>query len=141
MVVVLIFVLGLAVGLQYNRRPTTSLTSPNTVILPIDPKSSGVRTAGLVYLLNGVVGDISFTSKDNKDGYEIKLLRSNGLETPMKFFARDDSATIVQLDKDGKESKYSLSGIKKGDSIFLNYYIDLRKDPQEPQVTKVAVSK
>lgn len=132
-----------------NQPPTIS-TKPNssipavlpnlTVSLPIPTTSSSVKSLYIVYLLNGVVDNITPITKSGKSGYEIQISSPTGPLVNQKFFVNDQTTNIVRLDKQGKETKYQLSAIQKGDSIQLNYQLDIKKQ-SEAQITKITVLK
>lgn len=109
------------------------------VILPIDPKNSSVNTAGVLYLLSGVIEQANPIGQGGKEGVEIELRTPTGPVLQKKFFVIPNSATVVYVGQDGAESKYDLYSLQKGQSVKLNFYLDLLAKDRSGQVTKIAV--
>lgn len=116
-----------------------AVTTALNISLPIESSSSAVKSLWVVYLLTGVIDNIAHVTNNNVNGYEIKISSPTGPLVNQKFFV-NDQANIVRLDNKSKEIKYQLSNLKKGDSIQLNYQLDIKKQ-SEPQVTKIAILK
>lgn len=129
-----------SVVLTKSNPPVPTVSSTLTVNLPIAASSSSVKSLWVVYLLTGVVDSIASVTKDDKSGQEIQMSSPTGPLVSQKFFASDQTTNVVLLDSKGKETKYQLSMLKKGDPIQLNYQLDIKK-PTEVQVTKIAVLK
>ncbi len=120
-------------------KPNPIAVSANPVVnVPIATDSSSVKSLYVVYLLSGVVENITPITKNNKSGYEIQMLSPSGPLIAQKFFVSDKATNIVLLDNKGQETKSQLSSFKKGDSIQLNFQIDIKKG-SEIQVTKIVL--
>lgn len=147
----LIILITLAAGgisglLIFNLGRFTSATpqpvfSPLNYTLPINPQSGAVQSAGLLYLLKGVVEEIKPASKERLSGYEILLRSPQGPNLEKRLFVSSQSATVVKLDNQNKETKYPLENIKPKDFININYYLDLKDKNKEGQVTKLIIMK
>lgn len=127
-------------GNQANNVPLPPVPAPlpaNAVMAPIETNSSAVKSLYIVYVLSGVIDSIAPAEQNKTSGYQLQILSPTGPLVDQKFFV-SDKANIVQLDKAGKETKYQLSNLKKGNSIQISYQINIKKN-SEGQVTKVAV--
>lgn len=114
-----------------------AVTTALNISLPIETTSSSVKSLYVVYLLSGIIDSITPVTNTNKNGYEIQISSPTGPLVNQKFFV-SDQANIVRLDNKSKEIKYQLSNLKKGDSIQLNYQLDIKKQ-SAAQVTKIIV--
>lgn len=121
-------------------KPNPVVSPSLTVKIPIESGSSAVKSLYVVYFLTGVVENINPTAKNNSNGYEIQMLSPTGPLINYRFFVSGQTTNVVLLDNKGQETKSQLSSIKKGDSIQLNYQLDIKKGSAD-QVTKIAVLK
>lgn len=160
LLVILFFSLGLAIGIIFTQAkkapqsafppaetsisviPMSPTVSPLNFNLPIDPSLQSVERVGVFYLFRGIITTIAPSSQDNKTGYEIEVTIPEGLRVKEKFFVPDNSVTLVSLDENGKEKKLSsLAEVKKNAPVFINYYLDLKQNPKQGQLTKITVLK
>lgn len=115
--------------------------SPLNYTLPINPQSGAVQSAGLLYLLKGVIEQIKPAVKDSLSGYEILLRSPQGPLLEKRLFVSSQSATIVKLDNQNMETKYPLEKIQPKDFVNVNYFLNLKDKNMDGQITKLIIMK
>ncbi|NTV31302.1 hypothetical protein HGA91_04990 [candidate division WWE3 bacterium] len=99
-------------------------------------ESTSIESAGLLYLISGVVNDVTPAYNANQQGISFHLIDGQGNLLPPQFMLYDSSTSIVHLDSQG-ESQASIKDIRQGDAVKVNYYVDLKSG--ESLVTKIAL--
>lgn len=125
---VMVFVLGLLIGQLLQKKTSPSLSMPD-----INLSSPSVKSAGILYLVSGTINKVTPASTGE---IEVEILDSKGSLVAQKFTISNSSSNIVRS-KDSKEERITTKEIKNGQSILLNYYIDLKTN--QGQVSKVVI--
>lgn len=119
----------------------------NLSSLPFDVKLANIRAAGILYLVQGIITSMGPTKVDNLQGVQIQLTAPTGQHIAKNFFVPTQGINIVKISNVdasnttsvSQENQYSLSQVKVGDQVLINYYVDLKASKE--QVTKVFVIK
>lgn len=129
---------GYLLGSHRVKSPPRDTRNSIDSSLPFSLSSSAVTSAQVLYLLSGSLERIFpiRTFEPRSSRYDLFLLSPTGERVGKTFSIPANFTNVVISDRAGKETPFSLSQLKRGDQLYLNYSFNL-KDRAKSQVTKV----
>lgn len=113
-------------------------TNNTQIILPVDPNAAGITNAQVSFFLSGVVTNIM----PEKNGVGLQLSDTKGKPIEIEHIVVDKATAVTVITSQKANpipQKVSPAQIKKGDTVFINYFGNLQQNPLTLSIISVAI--